>query len=353
MYCENCGALRQAGNAFCVSCGTSLGAAGSAQGGAQSSFGYGDASAVATPDNALGVRLAIIASCCGVASGWVWLFGTFVWSRFAYSESEYLTFRLPPGLDGYGPTSEWLFAPAIPVLTAGILLAAMRKDQRVGIAAVLGALILFFGGITQFISSIFAKYDFDKAPVALLSIFMLSMVLSIASVCCVAVMGFRLKIHFEMPSAKVLVAAAGGAATAALSLLTGQNYYGSAWSTSEVLNGITSRINDSYDPTWVFVVSALLAAAIFSVILLATYLGPSAAASTATVGAIFLGLRAIAFARPDVSKYGLSLRYGWMLGVFASCCLVVTAVLAFMESTKGSGEIRMRGSSITSQPLSE
>jgi len=301
MYCENCGALRQAGNAFCVSCGTSLGAAGSAQGGAQSSFGYGDVTAVATQDNPLAVRLATIACWLAFASAAFWFLGAGyrLANRGGNEFVEYLKYL------------EWW--TCVPLVVAAGMLLALRKNALVGAGFLIGtSVILYITFVSVGAKLIEHEEWYGAGPVGLN---LVSAALAIGALGCVSAAVIQAKPKFSMPSTELTVVACLAATFGVLNLVLFA-YGRQFWSFDLIfLNGPSA---------WYALLRTVFAIAIVASIAIGCMMGGRAAASVAIVGATYFGLHGIQALFYDHS--GLAL--GFYFGVLACGAFIATAVIA-------------------------
>ena len=302
MYCENCGALRQAGDAFCVSCGTSLGAAGRPQGGAQRSLVYADTTAVATPDNALGVRLASIACWLAFASCAFWLLGA--GDRLVYRHGEQFSWYLK--------SLNWW--ACIPLLVAACMLFARRNHLVTGVALVIGTSALLYWTALQ-LGVTFIEHLPARSFSGPLSLSLLSAVLAVAALCCVSIAVIQVKPKRSMPGTELAVAAclAGGFSTLSLVLSAGGRHF---WSFDLVFF-------ISF-PVWIQLLVVAFAFAIIAAMLIGCLLGGRAAASVAITGAIYFGLLSI----QRLFNQDLQRASGFYFGVLACGAFIATAVIA-------------------------
>ena len=306
MYCENCGALRQAGNAFCVSCGTSLGAAGSAQGGAQPSFGYGDTTAATTQDNPqdnpLAVRLATIACCLAFASAGFWLLGA--GDRLVYRHGEEFV-RSLKYLDW------WYCVPLL--VTAGLLL-VRRRAVLIGTGFLIGTSVLLYATVLNLGIS-FIEHSSTRYYTGPISLNLIGTALAAGALGCASAAVIQSKPKISMPRTELIIVASLAVAFSALN--TALYLYGNHfWSFDLIF----------FDgpPMWYQLLVVGFALAIVLSLAIGCILGGRAAASVAIAGATYFGLLTLQTFSDD--HRGLSL--GFYFGVLACGAFIAMAVIA-------------------------
>ena len=302
MYCENCGALRQAGNAFCVSCGTSLGAAGRPQGGAQSSFGYGDVTVATAQDNPPAVRLATIACWLAFASAGFWLIGAV--DRLVNPHGEEFAWYLK--------NLDWWYC--IPLLVTAGLLLVRRRAVLIGTGFLIGTSVLLYATVLNLGIS-FIEHSSTRYYAGPISLNLLGAALALGALGCASVAVLQSKPKVSMPSIELVIVASLAAAFSALNLVLWA-YGNHFWSFDLIyLDGPTM---------WIQILWTGLAVAFPVSLAIGCMLGGRAAASVAIAGATYFGLLAIQTVLQDHS--GLAL--GFYFGVLACGAFIATAVIA-------------------------
>lgn len=300
MYCENCGALRQEGNAFCVSCGASLGAARRQQGGAQSVSGYGDAAA-AVQDNPTAVHLATIACWLAVASAAFWLLGAA--DRLVNPHGEEFS--------SYLKNLNWWYC--VPLLvTAGMLL-ARRRTVLIVTGFLIGTSLLIYATVFQLGVS-FIEHSSMRYYTGPISLNLIGAALAICALGCASVAVLQGKPKIALPSTKLMMVASLAAAFSALNLVLWP-YGNRFWSFDLVF----------FDgpPMWYQLLVVGLALAIVASLAIGCFLGGRATASVAIAGATYFGLLAIQTLLQDHS----GLASGFYFGVLACAAFIATAVV--------------------------
>ena len=305
MYCEQCGALRQAGNAFCVSCGASLAAADRPQGGAQPSFGYGTTSAAPAQDNPqanpLALRLATIACWLAFASAAFWLIG--VGDRLVYRHGEEFSWYLK--------NLDWWYC--IPLLvTAGMLL-ARRGTPLIGTGFLVGTSVLLYTAVFDLgINRI--EHSSTRYLTGPMSLNLIAAALAVGALGCVSVAVIQGKPKVSLPSAELVIVASLAAAFSALNLVLWA-YGNHVWS--------FDLIYFDGPPMWIQILWTGLTVAIPISLAIACFLGGRATASVAIAGATYFGLLSVQTLFQDHS--GLAL--GFYFGVLACAAFIATAVI--------------------------
>ena len=302
MYCENCGALRQAGNAFCVSCGASLAPADRPQGGAQPSFGYADASAVATQDNPLAVRLATIACWLAFASAAFWFLGA--GDRLVYRHGEEFV-RSLKYLDW------WYCLPLL--VTAGMLL-VRRRAVLIGTGFLIGTSVLLYATVLNLGIS-FIEHSSTRYYAGPISLHLIGAALALGALGCASVAVFQSKPKVSMPSIELVIVASLAAAFSAINMVLWA-YGNHFWSFDLIF----------FDgpPMWYQLLVVGFALAIVVSLAIGCLMGGRAAASVAIAGATYFGLLSIQTLSQDHS----GLAAGFFFGVLACGAFIATAVIA-------------------------
>lgn len=306
MYCENCGALRQAGNAFCVSCGASLAPADRPQGGAQPSFGYGATSTVETQDNPqanpLAVRLATFACWLAFASAAFWLVG--VGDRLVYRHGEEFAWYLK--------NLDWWYC--IPLLvTAGMLL-ARRGTPLIGTGFLVGTSVLLYTTVFDLGINLI-EHSSTRYLTGPMSLNLIAAALAVGALGCVSLAVIQGKPKVSLPSAELVIVASLAGAFSALDLVLWA-YGNHFWS--------FDLIYFDGPPMWIQILWTGLAVAIPISLAIGCMLGGRAAASVAIAGATYFGLLTIQTFSDD--HRGLSL--GFYFGVLACGAFIAMAVIA-------------------------